>query len=1113
MTKSVENQTIVQKLQAVMNRLGSKTSNPNFKRAIERLQNLHEDLTQDPTLCEHEAHTIALRILKQHRKIAIHREQPIEANHLRQAAFMILAIDPTKQSHWSKIWNYGLLVNDDTIISTVKKQQGYKLANYSHKIALAKQTEKKLVTQLAKNLGNDEATQQIGKLMYDLERNKILLASLPKNKIKPRISSDRDIRHIISTDTNSIHDNQIKTIIKSHQNTSLDQDCIACDKLERSLKLFYQRPLLSYFAFYSVPLLGPLSARALGLDINILSLVSNIYALSGYSDSTREAFADIHHYIFERNKEKPSREKLNCFFDWLVFNKNSFFKELNNEDNIAALQRSSKNAEHLRREFKITCNRLLRDYGYYTHINGTKRSYFDAEGEAHPITDYDTEIKQHQHRSYQKHQSNQRKAWLWGIAWISGFLVALGQGALPAAGFYFNFSAVGQALTSVNVPVLNWFLPVLKLFFTALSTNPVLLIATIGLLFVSGFICNFYLFKNDSYGTLKAFFKTQDNISWGKRLLKTGAMFVAFCTGATLALIVLYSLLQLAPLIAPAGLSLTLLNGLAWMIAGATLLNMPLVMYKALEGKIDSALHRSIGRYIVNLVLPYICWIRFDIWPGVKAIFSFENPFQTTGFWTTLKHIFSITNRAENTTIEKLDLPEYVLVAAEWDKDSKEPRKKWDSLQTHEKNIILRLALHKLMEQDKWKQSTRAAAIKQSFKHYLPEKLGLKDFSELLTNEGLITDHCSWDDIEERLHSYLLCQNIPSQNTNEQQQLKERVTAYLTHQPLLTKTQHQQYAWALKTPFMKIASLLWQTARIIIVGVVGTAAVSLLAVCSMTLGWGKVEHLALTDIFHIGSQFADVFTFVVAYACTGLVISLFFGAGIVQFLDQLTKGQTCSGFGNSDTAHDPNKPDKKQRLRPKRGIGFYVLHATAILFTLPLIAALVLNAFGNACLSLLNQTGLANSSAWHLWSNIVGVEAGFASLITSFMGSLVGSWFSVREAQANTSPLMTLPLNEQMQQWHIQQNRQDTIQHNAAFSKASDQFDQSVSSATLLGKTFSIRINNSTPKQTLANQFHGSGYYNLFHPEALEQQTQEKTMGSSEEMDAVFEVSTYLNQG
>ena len=1006
MTAKVEEKNNVNKIQAVITQLEMPTNDSsstplvndlNLQSALRRLKMLQDDADNNKQFAtsqgERDITTLALRILRQHQKIAEQQpKQPYRKQFIDATKCLLnVSNDPSLSDRWTRFSTYGPYLTTHGLIKQVKAAQDYKTPAYSAKTALAKRTEKKLVMQLGQAFVAGHNTENLEKLIYDLEKNKSLMTNTnPTSTTESiQVKSKQKLSANTHEDTKILY-----PILQSYHQDNKKQDEQACRRLDRSLKFFTNWPMVSmglYYTFFSIPGLSHALIKAFDLDMNVFNIIGNVHTLSACKATTIKALNGIHNYLFEVNKNKSSRHKLKLFFDWLVFNKKSLFHKLNEEETREALRHSSKNGEYLRRDFKITINRLLRDYGYYVHITGTERKFFDEEGEAHTTTDYELS-QEAQHPSHSKHQRAQRKRWLWAISTLSGFLVALGQGVLPAAGFYFSADKVAAAFASLNIPVISSILVPVKMLFAFLAVHPLALTIAIGTIFVSGFITNNYLFKNDSYATLKAFLKPNKKLTLLQKALRSVALFASVSIGMVLAALVLYSFTNLLPLLSITGIPLMLLTGLAWTIAGATLINMPLVMFKALSGKIDSQAYRGTARFVLNFFLPYVHAIR--------------------------------------SVVSKLAVPLFMLTADNWDRNPQHPADKWDQLDATQQAQILALAKQRLAEQEEWDKKSFLSRVSASFTKHLAEKLGWASLqNKTLNNIQNISDEkkVKWDNI---------------QVENDRQNLKVKaIKDYLCKQSLLNKTQHSQIAYARRSPLMKIAYLAWNTMRLAIVGVIGMGAFSLLAVWSMTLGWGRGEHLALTDVFHFSNHIADVFTFVFAYAATGFVISMFFGVGIVKLLDQMTRGEACSGYGNCDGALPKHQGPRNWR--------FYAVHTAAILFTVPLLAALVINAFGNACLSLLSHGAFSDSPAWHLWSNLVHVEASFASLITSFMGSLVGSWFAVREAQANSTPYMSLPLDKHAQTW---------VENNVN-SKA-DSFSEEI-------------------KQT-PDQYHGSGYEQFF---------------------------------
>ena len=835
-----------------------------------------------------------------------------------------------------------------TTLNQAIKTRGYTIPPYSDHVKLALNSAQQIAQQLYQTPDLDLSTQDF------LQHSLVNLYK--EKKLLPQEDADKNIQKII----------------ENHQQQQNDLTNEYYDRLQRTFELSTNHPKWMLF-MHSLPFVGRLYFWQQDLDADLYHIISSLYSISGYRDDTSAALKKLYTHFFSNESPYQSKaERLAALHGFLADKNGLFFKM--EEEGSDFFKRSAKDAGTFLRSFKLAINRIARKAGLQRHINSKKRIYYDEHGEAQKVQVYGHAIDQD--RSLKHYGHARWKLWVVIGAIFSAGIVGPGQGIIAANGFYQSAGVIG---TMVNgLPVIG---QALSHFFMYLTLHPVALFAVVFIVFLSSTYTNFYLFSGDALDVSLKVMRGElfKGFSGKQKALGYFSMIFALAMGITIGGLTLFSMLNLAlPLAAATAIPLGVLQAVSVGVSLFTVASVSLTMVAALVSKIRNEIHWGAARYLLNLALPFV-------------------------------HLFKL-NKTNSDKLQR-DFNQ----AVQWDQSIKTSQEKWSSLTKNDRKKLLRTVLANLIAEREGKAKIELGLTVGN----APKLQGLDGFVNAASD--LSTDDFFVDDLPRKLESEQaalnILFNIPDTEGKATGQATAKSWALLRERlikgPILSKTQRQQYQWAKKYSnidlSLRLMLGLYQLFSVALFGV--GLIIAGFACLAMIIAWRQATVSALV-YFNMAKNIANNIAFVVVYVFTGPVVAMFFGASIIKLFSEMVGGTLTKGFGYHNSAHDQELRSKYEALTNchDRGKFFYYLaHTISYAVVSLFVAAMLINATGNALVSLLTgQQFQHNLWSLHVHANLL--EAQFAAFLTAWFASTSVNFFPIRASLAKATPHLTMKI-------------------------------------------------------------------------------------------------------
>ena len=150
----------------------------------------------------------------------------------------------------------------------------------------------------------------------------------------------------------------------------------------------------------------------------------------------------------------------------------------------------------------------------------------------------------------------------------------------------------------------------------------------------------------------------------------------------------------------------------------------------------------------------------------------------------------------------------------------------------------------------------------------------------------------------------------------------------------------------------------------------------------------------------------------VVYVFTGPVVAMFFGASIIKLFSEIVSGTLTKGFGYHNSVVDQELKTAKKYNELSQGHGtffYYLVHTISYAVVSLFVAAMLINATGNALVSLLTgQQFQHNLWSLHVHANLL--EAQFAAFLTAWFASTSVNFFPIRASLAKATPHLTMKI-------------------------------------------------------------------------------------------------------
>ena len=850
----------------------------------------------------------------------------------------------------------------------------YQIPKYSETVSTALDAAKALITQLYDANCSDNKT-LLTQLIYQLYKNKQVDLTCETKTVNgnPVYTVTWNNQTLEGGDNSSA-----KILYDYHQSTKkLENE--AYDRLERTFKTVVDSPK-KMLTLYSLPIIGSVYFKTKGYDTNLYYILSSLYSISGYSHKTKDSLDKLYRHIFKSKTVTKKRDRMDLLFQWLAGvnsseEQNSLLHYLQ-QPGKAFVAKSNKNEKTFLREMKKAMNRLLRDSGYTYRINSETRTYFDKEGEKNEFKVYQDAI--FEDRELASHNRSWWKFYLVIAATLSAAIVGPGQGVIAANGFYQSAALIAQMVKSI--PLVGHTLGTI---FGFLALHPVALMWVVLTIFLSSSFTNFYLFGGDALDTLKlmANGKLFENFSIKKRILGYVALLFAASMGFTIAGLTLYSMLHLiVPVAAATILPLAFLQAVAVFTTGFTFFSVSLVMVAALVGKIRNNMHQGIGRYLINLFLPFV-------------------------------NIFKLTHENTTTIIDNFE------IAAKWDQEAKPAADKWRHLSIADRNALLKTVFANLIEKYQG-NFTKKFGFQVGSKADLSKFVNLIETLKKSTKLPTLPENCP-KALTEEIKNLTTQMNLKGADapTKAWKVLRKKFSKKLSQGPVLTKTQRQQYEWAMQfenaSVWVRLGRSAIQFGKVLFLAF--GLSIAALACLATAIAWRQASAEAMV-YFNMASHIAEYLSVIVVYCLTAPVIAMFFGASIIRLFSEMTNLTATQGFGYNNSANDKMLLKQYKKQGPAKGTAsYYIIHIISYGVVSLFAAALLINAVGNALVSLISGDQFQhNLGSMHIHFNLL--QAQFVAFICTFFASMSVNFFPIRKSMQDATPHLTLHIDDWLEE-------------------------------------------------------------------------------------------------